>query len=61
VALGGLSVRVLALTVERFAWHARDDLGAEVLLGFPEEDAVLDALAQFLWEHRHLGRGGRAP
>jgi len=47
-----LPSRVLALSVERFAWNAGPELGVEVSLGEAEEDALLEALADFLWAHR---------
>jgi hypothetical protein len=55
---GTLAYRVTALFAERFAWDARGELGAEVALGEADEDALLEALADFLWQHRP-GRGGR--
>jgi hypothetical protein len=48
----GLKARVLSVSVERFAWNARPELGVDVTLGEAEEDAVLEALADFLWDHR---------
>ena len=53
-AWGELSLRVLVLSVEHFAWSARFELEADILLDTPEEEAALDAMAQFLWDHRHL-------
>jgi hypothetical protein len=52
---GQLSRRVLRLFVERFAWHGRRDLGAAVSLDDLDQDAALDALAEFLWANRHRG------
>src|SRR5205085_993171 len=43
---------VLRLSVDRFAWAGGRDLRADVLLGFPDEDALVEALAGFLWDHR---------
>ena len=40
------------LTVSRFAWAARQELGADVVLNIIDEDTVVEALAQFLWKHR---------
>jgi hypothetical protein len=41
--------------VERFAWHGRRDWNAAVVLDPLEDDAALDALAEFLFKHRHIG------
>jgi hypothetical protein len=43
---------VFVLSVEHLAWTGPRDLKAEVLLGFPDEDALVDAIARFLWENR---------
>lgn len=43
---------VLRLTADRLAWAGRRDLGADVVLGDPDEDALIEALAAFLWAHR---------
>jgi hypothetical protein len=48
-----LGEAVLRLSVERFAWAGRRELQAEVLLDFPDEDALVEAMARFLWDHRH--------
>lgn len=46
--------QVFALFVERFAWHGRRDLEADVLLGdLADEDALVDAVAEVLWRARH--------
>jgi hypothetical protein len=47
-----LAPRVLAAFVDHFAWHGRAELDADMLLSATEEDAVLDALADFLWAQR---------
>jgi len=47
-----LTYRVMILFVERFAWNARVELDADITLDEPEEDQLLEALADFLWEHR---------
>jgi hypothetical protein len=47
-----LCVAVLRLSVERFAWSGPPDLGADVALDEAPEDALLEALADFLWAHR---------
>jgi hypothetical protein len=48
-----LSEAVFRLTIDRFAWTGRTDLQAEIRLDFPDEDVLVEALAQFLWTHRH--------
>lgn len=48
-----LSGRVLRVLVDRLAWHGREALGGEVVLGEGDEDALLDALADLLWRKRH--------
>ena len=48
-----LSYRVLAVFVERLAWNGRPLLGADLELGEADEDALVGALADFLWAHRH--------
>ena len=55
-----LARRVVALFAARLAWHGRPELGAEVALDHLDEDAMLDALAAFLWARRHAGRGPAA-
>jgi hypothetical protein len=52
-----LACRVLAVFVERMAWDGRPLLGADLELGEADEDALVDALADFLWAHRHDGDG----
>ena len=47
-----LTYRVMVLFAERFAWAGREELDADVALGEADEDALLDALADFLWDHR---------
>ena len=53
---GVLARSVFELTVNRFAWTAQPELGTDVVLLADDEDALVDALAQFLWERRHDGR-----
>jgi hypothetical protein len=48
-----LSRAVFALTVDRLAWTGPAYLRAEVLLDTPDEDALVEAMARFLWDHRH--------
>jgi hypothetical protein len=47
-----LSVAVLRLSVERFAWNGQPELGADIALDEAHEDALLEALADFLWARR---------
>jgi hypothetical protein len=47
-----LSLAVFRLTVDLFAWTGRRNLRAEIRLEFPDEDALVEALARFLWDHR---------
>lgn len=53
--------RVMHVLLRQFAWNGPRHLGAEVLLGRPEEsdsDAILDAVAEFLWaRRRRVGEG----
>jgi hypothetical protein len=46
---------VFRLSVERFAWHARRELEADVMLDEMFDDDALDALAKHLWATRHIG------
>jgi hypothetical protein len=48
-----LMPRVLALFIERLAWNGRAELGADFALGEPDEDVLTEAIADFLWSHRH--------
>jgi hypothetical protein len=50
---GRLAREVFDLAVTRFAWAARPDLGADIELAPGDDDAMVEALAQFLWAHRH--------
>ncbi len=43
---------VFRLTVERLAWAGPRDLHAEILLDIPDEDALVEAMARFLWDRR---------
>jgi hypothetical protein len=47
-----LRVAVLRLSIERFAWTGQPELGADIALEEAHEDALLDALADFLWARR---------
>jgi hypothetical protein len=57
LTLQDLSLRALALFIERFAWLGRRELDADMTLDRCDQDGMLDALAEFLWAHRHAGRG----
>lgn len=48
----GLLVAVMRLSVERFAWSGLPELGADIILDEAQEDALLEALADYLWTHR---------
>ena len=50
-----LCVCVLRLSLERFAWHGWRDLAADVAVDDLDDDAALDALAEYLWATRHAG------
>lgn len=52
---GVLARSVFELTVDRFAWTAQPELGTDVVLLADDEDALIAALAPFLWTHRHDG------
>ncbi len=50
---GALGRAVFDVTVSRFAWTARPELGSDVALDVNDDDALVEAMAQFLWAHRH--------
>lgn len=50
---GALGRAAFDLTVTRFAWAARTELGSDVVLDASGEDALVEALAQLLWACRH--------
>ena len=57
-----LCVTVLRLAVECFAWHGPRDLNADIALDqLADEDAALDALAEYLWAFRHTGPVAEGP
>jgi hypothetical protein len=45
---------VLRISCERFVWHGRRDLDADVAVDELMEDDALDAVADFLWTSRHI-------
>jgi hypothetical protein len=51
---GVLGRVVFGVTVSRFAWTARPEFGADVALDVDDDDALVEAMAQFLWAHRHI-------
>jgi hypothetical protein len=54
-----LAHRVMVVFVERFAWHGRSDWNAAVVLDSIVDDAALDAVAEFLYNHRQAGAARR--
>jgi hypothetical protein len=54
-----LSNAVLALFIERFAWHGRSDWDAAIVLDSFDEDTALDALAELLWRGNMVELGGK--
>jgi hypothetical protein len=44
---------VFRLNTERLAWTGPRDLQAEIMLDFPDEDALVESMAQILWNNRH--------
>ena len=50
---GALARAVFEVAVNRFAWGARLILGTDIVLSVNDEDALVEAMAQFLWAQRH--------
>jgi hypothetical protein len=48
-----LPTRVLAVSVQRLSWHGSADWQAAIALDRLDDEASLDALAEFLFAHRH--------
>jgi hypothetical protein len=44
---------MLGAALHSFAWAGPATIGADVLLGEPDGDALVEALAALLWERRH--------
>ena len=44
--------QVFGFGIERMAWAGPRELDAEILLDFPDEDALVEAMARFLWDRR---------
>jgi hypothetical protein len=54
LARAGLLARlVFDVGVTQFAWGGPSILGTQVALDTSDEDAFVEAMAQFLWAHRH--------
>jgi hypothetical protein len=55
--------QVNQLLVNRFAWLGRLFVTADVELGELDEDTALEALAEFVWAHRHahVRQGNETP
>jgi hypothetical protein len=51
---GSLARTVVDLAVTQWVWTARPELGADLVLAPTDEDALIEAMARFLWEHRHV-------
>ena len=49
----GFCVKVLRLSIERFAWDGPRELGADMALDDWTEDTALDTLAEYLWATRN--------
>ncbi len=47
-----LSQQVFTIWMSRLAWYGRSTLDSEMVLLDFDEDAFIDALAQFVWQHR---------
>jgi hypothetical protein len=54
-AAGGIVEGVFAAALSRLAWGGRRELRADVVLDGPDEEVLLEALADLLWAHRHAG------
>jgi len=56
-AVPPLSLEVFRTWLERFCQSGQTSIGADIVLKRDgvSEDELLDSLADFLWEHRHLG------
>jgi hypothetical protein len=50
--VASLRMKVLCLSVQRFAWAGPAVLGADVVVGDPDEELLLDALARLCWASR---------
>ncbi len=50
---GELRKKLFFTWLRQLAWHGQEILQAEVLVGEIDEDSLVDAMADFLWNHRH--------
>ncbi len=48
-----LSLQVLHVWIQNFAWDGPQMLGAEAVVNDFEDDEFIDLLAEFCWQHRH--------
>jgi hypothetical protein len=48
-----LSQQVCSVWLRHFAWDGRESLQADMVLDDVDEDKLVDAMADFLWSHRH--------
>jgi hypothetical protein len=53
-----LVYRLLDIWFRHFAWSGLEELHADIALEGTSEQESLEALADFLWEHRHVGQAG---
>jgi hypothetical protein len=56
-----LSPAVLRAAGELLAWAGPSDLGADLLLDYPDEDKLVEAIARYLWERREPAVGEGTP
>jgi hypothetical protein len=56
-----LPTRVMAVSVARLSWHGATDWRAAIVLDRLDDEASLDALAEFLFAHRHKGVRTKSP
>jgi hypothetical protein len=49
---GSLNRRVLQFWLENFAWDGIETFGADILVTAGDEDAIVDAVADFIWKNR---------
>jgi hypothetical protein len=50
-----LSQGVLRVAIDRLAWSGRAYLDTDLAIGEPDEDTLVQAMADLLWAHRHDG------
>jgi hypothetical protein len=49
--------KILSISATRFAWEGPEIIGVDVLIGPADEDVLVDAMAEFVWQSRHLFKG----